>query len=118
MPKLKRNLQHKRNYPYMSASSQKEPPLPLYIALKVYSVYRSEKTIDILFKLGLSVSYNRVLDVMDGLAEGVTELISHVHQYCKKTYLLYVVMITSITIPHRQHPMAPFMERPLLRCKI
>ena len=39
---------------------EKETPLSIYVALKVYSVSRSEQLVDCLHKLGLCVSYQRV----------------------------------------------------------
>eukprot|EP00733_Pompholyxophrys_punicea_P001811 Pompholyxophrys_punicea_v1_NODE_1057_length_1004_cov_6.461538.p1 type:complete len:146 gc:universal NODE_1057_length_1004_cov_6.461538:268-705(+) len=51
----------------------REPPLPLYRGLKLHSMFRSEQLIKFLNHLGLSVSYNRVLDVVDALAERVAE---------------------------------------------
>jgi hypothetical protein len=38
-----------------------EPPLPLYIGLKVHTLFRSKKLVSELSQLGLSVSYDRIL---------------------------------------------------------
>ena len=40
-----------------------ETPLPIYIALKIYATVRSRILIDILFSLGICVSYSRVLEI-------------------------------------------------------
>ena len=43
--------------------SGREPPLPLYIGMKIHTEKRSKKIITQLHDLGLSVSYNRVLQL-------------------------------------------------------
>ena len=45
-----------------------EPPLPLYVGLSVRTVTRSKKLIEQLHHLGLSVSYNRILQLENQLA--------------------------------------------------
>lgn len=49
-------------------SKHRETPLPLYVALIVYAKTRKKGLIDILHRLGLSVSYRRLLHVTTGLA--------------------------------------------------
>ena len=49
-----------------------EPPLPLYVGLNVHTVTRSEKLIK-LHHLGLSVSYNRILQLENQLATAVCQ---------------------------------------------
>ena len=50
-----------------------EPPLPLYLGLNVHILTRSKKLITELHNLGLSVSYNRVLQVENQMAIAVCE---------------------------------------------
>ncbi len=45
-----------------SHSKKSEPPLPLYFGLKIHTQTRSKKLISELYHLGLSVSYDCVLD--------------------------------------------------------
>ncbi len=49
----------------------REPPLPLYVALNVHISTRSKKLINCLHKLGLCVSYNRVLEVESCMAASI-----------------------------------------------
>jgi len=51
----------------------KEPPLPLYIGLSVHTQTRSKKMLTHLHDLGISVSYERVLEVEDWLTNAVCE---------------------------------------------
>ena len=50
-----------------------EPPLPLYLGLNVHTQIRSKKLITELHELGLSVSYNRVLQIENQIAYAVCE---------------------------------------------
>ncbi len=54
-------------------SLEYEPPLPLYIGLNVHTQTRSKKLIMELHALGLSVSYDRILQLENQLATAVTE---------------------------------------------
>lgn len=49
-------------------SLSREPPLPIYLGLKVHSVNRSKKLIDELCSLGISISYERVLQLENNIA--------------------------------------------------
>ena len=49
-------------------SKKFEPPLPLYIGLKVHTQTRSKKLISELYQLGLSVSYDRILELEKQIA--------------------------------------------------
>ncbi len=51
----------------------REPPLPLYIGLKIHTETRSKKIITHLHDLGLSVSYDRVLQLESQLATVICE---------------------------------------------
>ncbi len=53
---------------------EREPPLPLYLGLKVHTMTRSKKLVGVLYNLGVSVSYDRVLQVNDALAQAVCKL--------------------------------------------
>lgn len=52
-------------------SLDREPPLPLYIGLKVHTETRSKNLLSQLFNMGLSVSYERVLQLEGQLATAV-----------------------------------------------
>ena len=50
---------------------ERERPFPLYIGLSIHAYTRSKKIINQLYELGISVSYDRVDDLMNGLATAV-----------------------------------------------
>ena len=52
-------------------SLEHEPPLPLYIGLNVHTQTRSKKLITQLYELGLSISYDRILQLENQLATAV-----------------------------------------------
>ena len=53
-------------------SPEKETPLTLYIACKIYTKTRQRQLIDTLFDLGLCTSYSRVLNLSEDIADAVT----------------------------------------------
>ena len=54
-------------------SVNREPPLPLYIAMRIHTETRSKKLTTELHDLGLSISYDRVLQLESQLATAVYE---------------------------------------------
>lgn len=46
-------------------SASRELPLPLYIGLNIHSSTRSKTLIEKLYQMGLSVSYDRIIEVED-----------------------------------------------------
>jgi hypothetical protein len=51
----------------------REPPLPIYIGLNIHRQTRSRKLITQLYCMGVSISYQRVLDLEDKVATSVCE---------------------------------------------
>ena len=49
-------------------SLDREPPLPVYISLNIHSLVRSKKIIDQLNSLGITISYDRVLQLESDMA--------------------------------------------------
>jgi len=49
-------------------SRDREPPLPLFLGACIHSKTRSKDLVDILYRMGLSVSYDRVLNMSADLA--------------------------------------------------
>ncbi len=49
-----------------------EPPLPVYLGLKIHTHTRSKYLVNFLCNLGLSVSYKRVLELEEQLAGSVS----------------------------------------------
>jgi hypothetical protein len=62
----------------------REPPLALYLGLNIHAISRSKKLIDHLNCLGLSVSYKRVIQVEDSLAQSVCEQFQEDGVVCPK----------------------------------
>ncbi len=54
-------------------SREREPPLPLYVGLKVHTLTRSRDLVNCFYKLGLAVSYDRVMELKSLLAGAVCE---------------------------------------------
>jgi hypothetical protein len=54
-------------------SRQREPPLPVYIGLKVHGETRSKELVETLHALGVSIGYKRVLEIQTGIANSVCE---------------------------------------------
>lgn len=52
-------------------SRNREPPLHIYIGLNIHQATRSRKLIQQFFQLGISISYDRVLEIEDDIASGV-----------------------------------------------
>jgi hypothetical protein len=54
-------------------SKSREPPLPLYIGFTIYATTRSKALITKLCQLGLSVSYQRIIELEESLASCISE---------------------------------------------
>ena len=51
----------------------REPPLPIYIGINIHALARSKKIIQQLHQMGISVSYDRVMQIEEWLATAVCE---------------------------------------------
>ncbi|KAL9982988.1 hypothetical protein ACROYT_G005106 [Oculina patagonica] len=54
-------------------SLEREPPLPVYIGLKIHGLTRCKQIIQQLHELGISVSYDRVIKLEEWIAEATCE---------------------------------------------
>lgn len=52
---------------------KREPPLPIYMGINIHTLTRSKKLIQQLYQLGISISYDRVMELEDLLATSVCE---------------------------------------------
>ena len=52
---------------------EREPPLPIYIGLNVHTVTRSKKLTNQLYRMGLSISYDRIMQIEDWIATSACE---------------------------------------------
>lgn len=54
-------------------NKEREPPLPLYIGITVHATTRSKSLITKLYQMGVSVSYQRIVELEDMMACSVSE---------------------------------------------
>ena len=52
---------------------QREPPIPVYIGLNIHQMTRSKKLIDQLYQMGISISYDKVMELEEWIATSVCE---------------------------------------------
>ena len=64
---------YKKDALFHRHSPQKETAFPVYLGLSVYSKYRKEALVDLLFDHGLSISYDRVLEISNSFGESVIQ---------------------------------------------
>ena len=55
----------------------KEMPVAVYVGLLVHNLTGSEKLIETLFRLGLSISYDRVQEIREVLAEQICNIFAN-----------------------------------------
>ena len=48
-------------------STDREPPLPVYLGMKIHAETRKKGLVDTLYSLGLSISYDRLLSISTAL---------------------------------------------------
>lgn len=70
----KRSAENKTTYHHTS----RETPLPIYTALTIHSKTRKRKLVDKMSELGLSISYDRLMDISTDMGNRVCE------QYCRE----------------------------------
>ena len=58
---------------YYGHSTDREPPLPVYLGLKVHAETRKRGLIDTLYNFGLSISYDRLLTISTALGNMAVE---------------------------------------------
>ncbi len=51
----------------------REPPLPIYIGLNIHQLTRSKKLIEQLYRMGICISYDRVMEIEDWIATSTCE---------------------------------------------
>ena len=52
---------------------EREPPLPIYIGMNVHTLTRSMKLIQQLYHIGISISYDRIMEIEDLIANCICE---------------------------------------------
>lgn len=63
-------------------SKDHEPPFPLYLGLKIHTQTRSKKLVKCLHRAGLSVSYNRVIEMENSLATAICKCFEKENLVC------------------------------------
>ena len=66
-------------------NQERETPVPIYIGMMVHSKTRKRELVDILFSLGLSISYDRVLSISTELGNKVCYHYQHENVVCPPT---------------------------------
>ena len=61
---------------------ERQTPVPLYIGLKVHSLSRDHELIDSLYSLGISVSYNNVMDTITAMGNNVLDYYNEINVVC------------------------------------
>lgn len=87
----------------------REPPLPIYVGLKVHSLTRSKKLVNSLSTIGVSVNYKRVIELGNLLAGAVSTHFEKDSIVCPPTLQKAVHLITLTTIHHQHQHKVPFM---------
>ena len=52
---------------------EREPPLPIYIGMNVHALTRSKKLVQQLYQMGISISYDRIIQIEDWIATSASE---------------------------------------------
>ena len=95
-----------------------KPPLPLYIGMNVHTQTRSMKLITQLCQMGLSMSYDRILQLENQLATSVCEFTKEIGFVCLiqlfHGFLPLVLWITWIIIPPALPQRIPSMAQALV----
>jgi hypothetical protein len=63
----------KRSFNFERHAREREPPLPIYIGFSIHSLTRCKTLITKLYQLGLSASYDRVMEIQDWLATSMSQ---------------------------------------------
>jgi hypothetical protein len=63
-------------------SKDREPPIPLFVGLHAHTQTRSKKIVNTLYRLGIGVSYDRVLEIESSLATAVCKRFEEEHLVC------------------------------------
>ncbi|KAI8503415.1 hypothetical protein Bbelb_192360 [Branchiostoma belcheri] len=60
----------------------REVPLPVFVGLKVHALTRKRQLVDSLFDLGVSASYDRIMDIVTSLGNNVCDYYQHIGTVC------------------------------------
>ena len=61
---------------------ESEPALPLYIGLQIHALTRKRKLVDCLFALGISASYDHVMDIITSMGNQVSQYYQQIDVVC------------------------------------
>ena len=75
-------LKKSRTNDHIRHNKDREMPLPIYISMLIHAKTRNRSLIDTLFKLGLCVSYDRLLNISTQLANNVCAQYHHDDVVC------------------------------------
>ena len=75
-------LRRKKQTPITQQNKFREPPLPVYLGVFLHSKTRKRELVDTLFELGLSVSYDRVLEISTNVGTKICKCYDRLNMLC------------------------------------
>ena len=79
---IKRRRNECGKVPHVYHSKDRETPLPVYLGLKAHALTREKKLVDSLYALGISVSYDRIMDIITSLGNNVCDYYHQIGTVC------------------------------------
>ncbi len=80
------NLKGNRASDSLHHCKEHEPPLPLYVGLNIHTNFRSRKAVETMYRLGLSIGYDRVLVVEKSLAASACKQFEEENLVCPASF--------------------------------
>lgn len=75
-------LRRKKQTPMTRHNKSREPPLPVYLGVFLHNKTRKRELVDTLYELGLSVSYDRVLEISTDLGTKICKYYDSLNTVC------------------------------------
>ena len=82
-------------------SKERETPLPIYLGTLIHSKTRKRELVDILFHLGLSISYDRVLDISTDMGNKICQYYEREQAVCPPE--LKGILFTTAAVDNIDH---------------
>ena len=81
---------------YQRHSKDREPAFPVFMGLSVHSKTRKKEIVNTLFEHGLSISYDRVLEISTQLVEAVVKIYVDIRLVCPPQLRLGVFTVSAV----------------------
>lgn len=66
----------------LTHNTQREPPGPVYIALKIHALTKKKQLIDTMHSLGISISYDRLMDIITSMGKRICDFYQETDVVC------------------------------------